>query len=150
MGTVAGGGGGKSSTVKQLNVGGKLFSLEASSLSLSLSLDSPSPNPTFVDRDPALLSAILAAIRAPSSAAAAFPARVFVPAPAVPAAAFVAAGAFPARAFVPAAAFFPALEYAAPGFFPGIQRPSSRSCRVTKARRLWGDIATGDEEGDDE
>ncbi|RCV45469.1 hypothetical protein SETIT_9G456700v2 [Setaria italica] len=76
MGTV--GGGGKSGTVKQLNVGGKLFSLEASSLSLSLSLDSPSPTPTFVDRDPALLSAVLAAIRAPSSAAPAFPARVLL------------------------------------------------------------------------
>ncbi|WVZ56373.1 hypothetical protein U9M48_006917 [Paspalum notatum var. saurae] len=70
-----GGGGGRSGTVKQLNVGGKLFSLEASSLSLSLSLDSPTP--TFVDRDPALLSALLAAIRAPSSALA-FPARVLL------------------------------------------------------------------------
>nr|CAB3505003.1 unnamed protein product [Digitaria exilis] len=75
MATIAGGGG----TVKQLNVGGKLFSLEASSLSLSsLSLDSPLPTPTFVDRDPALLSAVLAAIRAPSSAAPAFPARVLL------------------------------------------------------------------------
>lgn len=76
MGTV--GDGGRSGTVKQLNVGGKLFSLEASSLSLSLSLDSPSPTPTFVDRDPALLSAVLAAIRTPSSAAPAFPAHVLL------------------------------------------------------------------------
>ncbi|XP_066388303.1 protein ENDOPLASMIC RETICULUM-ARRESTED PEN3-like [Miscanthus floridulus] len=75
MGTV---GGGRSGTVKQLNVGGKLFSLEASSLSLSLSLGSPSPTPTFVDRDPALLSAVLSAIRSPSSAAPDFPARVLL------------------------------------------------------------------------
>ncbi|CAN6301456.1 unnamed protein product [Urochloa humidicola] len=78
MGTIGGAAAGKSGTVKQLNVGGKLFSLEASSLSLSLSLDSPSPTPTFVDRDPSLLSAVLAAIRAPSSAAPAFPARVLL------------------------------------------------------------------------
>ncbi|GJN08364.1 hypothetical protein PR202_ga26275 [Eleusine coracana subsp. coracana] len=71
MGTA---GGGRSGTMKQLNVGGKLFAMEASSFSLSLSLDSPSPSPTFVDRDPALLSAVLAAIRAPSSAPG-FPAR---------------------------------------------------------------------------
>lgn len=70
------GGGGKSGTAKQLNVGGKLFALEASSLSLSLSLD-PSPTPTFVDRDPALLSGILSAIRAPSSPPA-FSARVLL------------------------------------------------------------------------
>ncbi|KQK22438.1 BTB/POZ domain-containing protein At3g09030 [Brachypodium distachyon] len=70
------GGGGRSGTVKQLNVGGKLFSMEASSLSLSLSLD-PSPTPTFVDRDPALLSAILSAIRAPSSPPA-FPVRILL------------------------------------------------------------------------
>ncbi|CAM0872426.1 unnamed protein product [Alopecurus aequalis] len=69
-------GGDRSGSAKQLNVGGKLFALEASSLSLSLSLD-PSPTPTFVDRDPALLSAILSAIRAPSSAPA-FPARVLL------------------------------------------------------------------------
>lgn len=69
-------GGDRSGTAKQLNVGGKLFALEASSLSLSLSLD-PSPTPIFVDRDPALLSAILSAIRAPSSPTA-FPARLLL------------------------------------------------------------------------
>ncbi|KAK1651307.1 hypothetical protein QYE76_069112 [Lolium multiflorum] len=74
----AGAGAGRrgSGTAKQLNVGGKLFALEASSLSLSLSLD-PSPTATFVDRDPALLSAILSAIRAPSSPPA-FPARILL------------------------------------------------------------------------
>ncbi|EAY89354.1 hypothetical protein OsI_10858 [Oryza sativa Indica Group] len=72
----AAGAGGRRGTVKQLNVGGKLFALEASSLPISLSL-SPSPNPIFVDRDPALLSAILSAIRAPS-AAPAFPAGVLL------------------------------------------------------------------------
>uniref|UniRef100_A0ACD5XEA8 Uncharacterized protein n=1 Tax=Avena sativa TaxID=4498 RepID=A0ACD5XEA8_AVESA len=70
------GGGGGRDTAKQLNVGGKLFPLEASSLSLSLSLD-PSPTPIFVDRDPTLLSAILSAIRAPSSQLA-FPARILL------------------------------------------------------------------------
>jgi hypothetical protein len=62
--------------MKQLNVGGKIFSMEASSFPLTLSLDSPSPTHTFLDRDPALLSAVLAAIGAPSSVSApAFPAR---------------------------------------------------------------------------
>ncbi|XP_062210693.1 protein ENDOPLASMIC RETICULUM-ARRESTED PEN3 [Phragmites australis] len=71
-------GGCRSGAVKQLNVGGKLFALEASSLSLSLSLDSPSPSPSFVDRDPALLSAVLSAIRSPYSAAPAFPAGLLL------------------------------------------------------------------------
>ncbi|KAL6648400.1 hypothetical protein ACP70R_012624 [Stipagrostis hirtigluma subsp. patula] len=75
MGTA--GGGSRSGALKQLNVGGKLFAVEASSLSLSLFLDSPPPSPTFVDRDPELLSAILSAIRAPSSAPA-FPAGLLL------------------------------------------------------------------------
>lgn len=76
MGTIVRGG--RSGVMKQLNVGGKLFSLEASSLSLPMSIGSPSPTPTFVDRDPALLSAVLAAIRSPSTAAPDFPARVLL------------------------------------------------------------------------